>query len=126
MSTEIHTKDGLAPGTEIFGYVIERLLGRGGMGNVYLAKQKSLDRQVALKVLHPQRLRNPASVDSFLREARAAAVRIDAHADEARRQRSTSRRSRCSRSGNASRNATSISERRSSRRIAIPESSRSW
>lgn len=73
MSIEIHTKDGLAPGTEIFGYVIERLLGRGGMGNVYLAKQKSLDRQVALKVLHPQRLRNPASVDSFLREARAAA-----------------------------------------------------
>jgi len=73
MSTEIHTKDGLPPGTEIFGYTIERLLGRGGMGNVYLAKQKSLDRQVALKVLHPQRLRNPASVDSFLREARAAA-----------------------------------------------------
>ncbi|HEX3133995.1 MAG TPA: serine/threonine-protein kinase, partial [Planctomycetota bacterium] len=73
MSTEIHTKDGLPPGTEMFGYEIERLLGRGGMGNVYLAKQKSLDRQVALKVLHPQRLRNPASVDSFLRKARAAA-----------------------------------------------------
>jgi eukaryotic-like serine/threonine-protein kinase len=73
MSTEIHPKDGFAPGTEIFGYEIERLLGRGGMGNVYLAKQKSLDRQVALKVLHPQRLRHPASVDSFLREARAAA-----------------------------------------------------
>jgi eukaryotic-like serine/threonine-protein kinase len=73
MSTEIHSKDGLPPGTEIFGYVIERLLGRGGMGNVYLATQKSLDRQVALKVLHPQRLRNPASVDGFLREARAAA-----------------------------------------------------
>lgn len=93
MSTEIHTKEGLPPGTEIFGYEIERLLGRGGMGNVYLAKQKSLDRQVALKVLHPQRLRNPTSVDSFLREARAAAqlshanlVAVhDVHADPERK-----------------------------------------
>lgn len=93
MSTEIHPKDGLPPGTEIFGYEIERLLGRGGMGNVYLAKQKSLDRQVALKVLHPQRLRNPTSVDSFLREARAAAqlshanlVAVhDVHADPERK-----------------------------------------
>jgi serine/threonine-protein kinase len=93
MSTEIHTKEGLPPGTELFGYEIERLLGRGGMGNVYLAKQKSLDRQVALKVLHPQRLRNPASVESFLREARAAAqlshanlVAVhDVHADPERK-----------------------------------------
>ena len=74
MSTEINTtQDGLPAGTELFGYEIERLLGRGGMGNVYLATQKSLDRKVALKVLHPHRLRNPAAVESFLREARAAA-----------------------------------------------------
>jgi eukaryotic-like serine/threonine-protein kinase len=72
MSNEIHSKDGLTLGTEVFGHHIERLLGRGGMGNVYLATQKSLNRQVALKVLHPQRLRNPAAVDNFLREARAA------------------------------------------------------
>jgi serine/threonine-protein kinase len=74
MSAEInHGHDGLPNGSELFGYVVEGLLGRGGMGNVYLAKQKSLDRQVALKVLHPHRLRNPAAVESFLREARAAA-----------------------------------------------------
>ena len=73
MSGEISTTPKELPqGTEIFGYHIERLLGRGGMGNVYLAKQLSLDRQVALKVLHPQRLRHPTAVDSFLREAKAA------------------------------------------------------
>jgi eukaryotic-like serine/threonine-protein kinase len=73
MSGEISTTPKELPqGTELFGYHIERLLGRGGMGNVYLAKQLSLDRQVALKVLHPQRLRHPTAVESFLREAKAA------------------------------------------------------
>lgn len=64
--------DGLAPGTEIFGYQVESLIGRGGMGSVYLAKQLSLGRAVALKVLHASRIRNPSQVDGFLREARAA------------------------------------------------------
>lgn len=73
MSGEIPQPSELAPGTEVFGYVVDRLLGRGGMGNVYLAKQKSLDRQVALKVMHPQRLRSPGAAERFLNEARAAA-----------------------------------------------------
>src|SRR5688572_14810639 len=64
--------DVLAPGTEIFGYRIESLIGRGGMGCVYLAKQLSLGRAVALKVLHGARIRSQAQVDGFLREARAA------------------------------------------------------
>jgi eukaryotic-like serine/threonine-protein kinase len=63
----------LKPGTVVFGYVIERLLGRGGMGTVYLARQQSLNRAVALKILHPHQLRNPAAVEDFLREARATA-----------------------------------------------------
>ena len=64
MSGEISTVPKELPqGADLFGYQIERLLGRGGMGNVYLAKQLSLDRQVALKVLHPQRLRHATAVD---------------------------------------------------------------
>ncbi|MBA2481178.1 MAG: serine/threonine protein kinase [Planctomycetes bacterium] len=63
----------LKPGSVVFGYVIERLLGRGGMGTVYLARQQSLNRAVALKILHPHQLRNPAAVEDFLREARATA-----------------------------------------------------
>ena len=38
-------------GTEVAGYRIERLLGRGGMGVVYLAEQLALRRMVALKLL---------------------------------------------------------------------------
>ena len=68
-----------APGTEVLGYTIQRVLGRGGMGTVYLARQNSLDREVALKVLHPSRLKNPASISAFLREARAAAKLSHAH-----------------------------------------------
>jgi serine/threonine protein kinase len=81
--------EGLAAGTIVFGYEVGRLLGRGGMGTVYLARQLSLNRAVALKILHPHLLRNPAAVEDFLREARASA-RLnhphlvschDAHAD---------------------------------------------
>jgi hypothetical protein len=56
-----------------FQYRIERLLGRGGMGAVYLAHELALDRDVAIKVLPPDQA-GPSDVrERFRREARTAA-----------------------------------------------------
>jgi predicted Ser/Thr protein kinase/mono/diheme cytochrome c family protein len=55
-------------------YRIERLLGRGGMGSVYLAHDTQLDRRVALKVLRFRADDSPQARDRFFREARAAAT----------------------------------------------------
>jgi predicted Ser/Thr protein kinase len=49
------------------------LLGRGGMGAVYKARQKNLDRMVALKVIPPDAAKDPAFTERFNREARALA-----------------------------------------------------
>jgi serine/threonine protein kinase len=56
-----------------FQYRIERLLGRGGMGAVYLAQELALDRDVAIKVLPPDQAGSPQLRDRFKREARIAA-----------------------------------------------------
>ena len=52
---------------------IRRLLGRGGMGAVYLARQKTLDRDVALKLLAPKPGPDAEFAERFGREARALA-----------------------------------------------------
>src|SRR6185503_19269024 len=49
------------------------LIGRGGMGAVYKARQKSLGRLVALKILAPQHAANPGFPERFSREAQALA-----------------------------------------------------
>jgi predicted Ser/Thr protein kinase len=58
--------------------VIE-LIGRGGMGAVYKARQPALDRLVALKVLPPEAGRDPAFAERFGREARALARLVHAN-----------------------------------------------
>ena len=60
-------------GVVLGDYQVEHLLGRGGMGEVYLARQVSLNRAVALKVLRPDLLENPSSMTRFEAEALAAA-----------------------------------------------------
>ncbi|MCA9768274.1 MAG: serine/threonine protein kinase, partial [Gemmatimonadetes bacterium] len=52
---------------------IEREIGRGGMGVVYLARDVMLDRPLALKVLHPHLAADPEQRARFLREARTGA-----------------------------------------------------
>ena len=53
-------------------YALEREIGRGGMGIVYLARDLRLDRRVAIKTLPPHLARDPIVGERFLREARTA------------------------------------------------------
>src|SRR5262245_31466401 len=53
-------------------YRLEHLLGKGGMGAVYLATHLGTERYVALKLISPQFMRNNEFVERFKREARAA------------------------------------------------------
>ena len=54
-------------------YSLQRELGRGGMGVVYLAQEVRLDRPVAIKLLPPEKARDSRLRERFLREARTAA-----------------------------------------------------
>ena len=63
----------LGPGIVLGGFHITELLGRGGMGEVYLARQISMDRAVALKILPLRLTLNREMVDDFLNEGRMIA-----------------------------------------------------
>ncbi|MFZ5445524.1 MAG: protein kinase domain-containing protein [Myxococcota bacterium] len=67
----------LAPGQRVGRYEIERELGRGGMGVVYQARDVTLDRRVALKLLHARR--DDAAQARLLREAQVMAKLAHPH-----------------------------------------------
>ena len=62
-----------SPGDTIGPYTVVGLLGKGGMGTVYLAEDPSLGRRVAIKILHTQFIEDAEIVERFRREARALA-----------------------------------------------------
>ncbi len=59
-------------GTTIGNYEVQRLIGEGGMGKVYLAVHPGIGRQAAVKVLTPSDAADPQIVSRFITEARAA------------------------------------------------------
>ncbi|MCS7468596.1 protein kinase [Stieleria sp. ICT_E10.1] len=62
-----------APLAEHPRYEIVRLIGKGGMGDVYEARHRMMERTVALKVIKQELMRKPEAVDRFHREVKAAA-----------------------------------------------------
>jgi WD40 repeat protein len=70
VATRIEIGDGALVG----GYRITRLLGRGGMSTVYVARDTRLDRDIALKVIAPELADDPAFVERFRTESRLAAA----------------------------------------------------
>ena len=68
------TSEGLAAGTILAGrYRVERQLGRGGMGSVYLVQHLHTEQQLALKLLHDAVVTDEVALTRFRREARAPA-----------------------------------------------------
>src|SRR3569832_1938903 len=64
----------IGAGEQIGAYSVMHLLGRGGMGEVYLAQHRRVARRAAVKVLVPELSQNAAVLDRFFNEARAASL----------------------------------------------------
>ncbi len=64
----------LAAGTRLGRYEIHSLLGEGGMGEVYLAEDRQLERTVALKVLHNEVASDPQRMRRFVQEAKTTSA----------------------------------------------------
>ena len=72
-SFKMHERAGAEMIGRLDGYELIKELGHGGMGNVYLARQLSLDRQVAVKTIHAHLSQDPVFLSRFVREAFAVA-----------------------------------------------------
>ena len=68
----------IEPGTRLLHYRIAEKIGEGGMGEVYLAEDTRLGRQVAVKVLPERFFGDAHAQERFQREARAASA-LDKH-----------------------------------------------
>ena len=66
--------DAASPATRLANYRLDRLLGSGGMGSVYLARDLALDRLVAIKFITPDKAGDDSARRRLVREARAAAA----------------------------------------------------
>ena len=64
----------LQPGTRLGSYEVTSLLGSGGMGEVYRAKDHKLGREVAIKVLREELASDPERLRRFEQEARSASA----------------------------------------------------
>src|SRR5215510_10242742 len=64
----------LAPGTRLVAYEIVAALGAGGMGEVYRARDRKLDRTVAIKILPEALASDPERIARFEREAKTLAA----------------------------------------------------
>jgi formylglycine-generating enzyme required for sulfatase activity len=71
--SNLDKQDAGLTGQELGGCEVVKLLGRGGMGSVYLAHQIDLERDVAIKVLSPKLTDDARQVEQFFREAKALA-----------------------------------------------------
>ncbi len=72
MTRQLSRKKTAGAVKELGDFLLLKKLGEGGMGQVYLARQQSMDRDVALKVLSPDLIKDLRFIKQFLREARAA------------------------------------------------------
>ena len=77
------------PPNQLGPFVLERLLGRGGMAAVYLAREQGTGREVALKLMDPNLKADPSFIQRFTNEARSNAAlkhpnvtEVIAHGDE--------------------------------------------
>lgn len=62
----------IQPGMELAGFVLKRKLGSGGMGEVWLAWQNNVERDIAVKILSPSLVSNRAFVERFMHEMKIA------------------------------------------------------